>query len=91
MEGEMEGGREGEGGRDEGKLKRSSINREGCIILYTDFNLFYLQLAGGFPYDVIMMSSAGLGIPEMKTVLRGIYLTDYLNFRTFIAKTVSKS
>ena len=30
----------------------------------------------------------GSGIPEMKTVLRGVNLTDYLSFRTFIAKSV---
>ena len=33
--------------------------------------------------------SSGSGIPEMKTVLRGISLTNYLNFRTFISKSVS--
>ena len=33
--------------------------------------------------------SIGSGIPEMKTVLRGITLTDYLSFRTFISKAVS--
>ena len=38
---------------------------------------------------VLVRTYAGSGIPEMKTVLRGIYLTDYLTIRTFIAKTVS--
>ena len=31
----------------------------------------------------------GSGIPEMKTILRGIELTDYLTIRTFISKLVS--
>ena len=31
----------------------------------------------------------GSGIPEMKTVLRGVSLTDYLSFKTLISKTVS--
>ena len=30
----------------------------------------------------------GSGIPEMKTILRGITLNDYLTFKTFIAKAV---
>ena len=31
----------------------------------------------------------GSGIPEMKTILRGIDLKDYLTIRTFISKIVS--
>ena len=31
----------------------------------------------------------GSGIPEMKTILRGIELKDYLTVRTFISKMVS--
>ncbi len=40
-------------------------------------------------YHYIMISLVGSGIPEMKTILRGITLTDYLSFRTFISKSVS--
>ena len=31
----------------------------------------------------------GSGIPEMKTVLRGVNLPNYLSFRAFISKTVA--
>jgi len=31
---------------------------------------------------------AGSGIPEMKTILRGVTLKEYLTFRTLIAKVV---
>lgn len=30
----------------------------------------------------------GSGIPEMKTIMRGVVLKEYLTFRTLIAKTV---
>lgn len=30
----------------------------------------------------------GSGIPEMKTILRGVVLKEYLTFRTLIAKVV---
>jgi H+/Cl- antiporter ClcA len=33
-------------------------------------------------------SVAGSGIPEMKTILRGVALKEYLTFRTLIAKIV---
>ena len=31
---------------------------------------------------------SGSGIPEMKTILRGVVLTEYLTFRTLISKMV---
>ncbi len=33
--------------------------------------------------------STGSGIPEMKTILRGIRIPGYLNIKTFISKSVS--
>jgi H+/Cl- antiporter ClcA len=35
-----------------------------------------------------LSSVAGSGIPEMKTILRGVALKEYLTFRTLIAKIV---
>lgn len=32
--------------------------------------------------------AAGSGIPEMKTILRGVALKEYLTFRTLVAKVV---
>jgi H+/Cl- antiporter ClcA len=34
------------------------------------------------------LSVAGSGIPEMKTILRGVTLKEYLTFRTLVAKVV---
>ena len=34
------------------------------------------------------LSVAGSGIPEMKTILRGVALKEYLTFRTLVAKVV---
>lgn len=31
---------------------------------------------------------AGSGIPEMKTILRGVVLKEYLTFKTFVAKVI---
>ncbi|XP_059815329.1 chloride channel protein-like, partial [Hypanus sabinus] len=52
----------------------------------------------GFPLVLIVFSTllcmfvspqaAGSGIPELKTIIRGAVLHEYLTFRTFIAKTV---
>lgn len=30
----------------------------------------------------------GSGIPEMKTILRGVVLKEYLTFKTFVAKVI---
>jgi hypothetical protein len=32
--------------------------------------------------------SAGSGIPEMKTILRGVVLKEYLTLKTFVAKVI---
>lgn len=32
--------------------------------------------------------SLGSGIPEMKTILRGVVLKEYLTFKTFVAKVI---
>ena len=42
----------------------------------------------GFIYYFICMY-LGSGIPEMKTILRGVVLKEYLTFRTGIAKIVA--
>lgn len=34
------------------------------------------------------MQAIGSGIPEMKTILRGVVLNEYLTFRTLVAKIV---
>ncbi|XP_071494370.1 chloride channel protein 2-like [Diadema antillarum] len=59
--------------------------------------LQYLAWAG-FPVVLIIFSAGfvhlvsphaiGSGIPEMKTILRGVVLEEYLSFRTFISKVI---
>lgn len=34
------------------------------------------------------IKAIGSGIPEMKTILRGVFLNEYLTFRTLVAKIV---
>lgn len=36
----------------------------------------------------LCLHSAGSGIPEMKTILRGVVLKEYLTFKTFVAKVI---
>jgi len=36
----------------------------------------------------LLLSPAGSGIPEMKTILRGVVLKEYLTFKTFVAKVI---
>ncbi|KAK7793887.1 hypothetical protein R5R35_003570 [Gryllus longicercus] len=48
-----------------------------CLILFS----------AGFVH-IVAPQSIGSGIPEMKTILRGVALKEYLTFRTLVAKVV---
>ncbi|XP_059047249.1 chloride channel protein 2 [Achroia grisella] len=48
-----------------------------CLILF----------AAGFVH-IVAAQSIGSGIPEMKTILRGVHLKEYLTFRALISKIV---
>lgn len=48
-----------------------------CLILFS----------AGFVH-LISPQSIGSGIPEMKTILRGITLKEYLTFQTLVAKVI---
>merc|ERR1719397_449718 len=48
-----------------------------CLVLFST----------GFVH-VVAPQAIGSGIPEMKTILRGVVLKEYLTFRTFVAKVV---
>lgn len=39
-------------------------------------------------WNVFLFDSPGSGIPEMKTILRGVVLKEYLTFKTFVAKVI---
>lgn len=36
----------------------------------------------------LTLPTSGSGIPEMKTILRGVVLKEYLTFKTFVAKVI---
>lgn len=38
--------------------------------------------------DLCLEYLAGSGIPEMKTILRGVALKEYLTFKTLVAKII---
>lgn len=48
-----------------------------CLILFS----------AGFVH-LIAPQSIGSGIPEMKTILRGVQLKEYLTFKTLVAKVI---
>lgn len=41
--------------------------------------------------DQVLLASLGSGIPEMKTILRGVMLKEYLTLKAFAAKVVGLS
>uniref|UniRef100_A0A1X7VM85 Chloride channel protein n=1 Tax=Amphimedon queenslandica TaxID=400682 RepID=A0A1X7VM85_AMPQE len=56
--------------------------------LWVVFPLILILFSVGF-VQLVSVHAIGSGIPEMKTVLRGVNLPNYLSFRTFISKTVT--
>lgn len=51
------------------------------------FPLFLILFSSGIVH-VVAPQAIGSGIPEMKTVLRGVVLKEYLTFRTLVSKMV---
>ncbi|KAK6641646.1 hypothetical protein RUM44_013361 [Polyplax serrata] len=49
--------------------------------------VFLILFSAGFVH-IVAPQSIGSGIPEMKTILRGVALKEYLTFRTLVAKVV---
>ncbi|KZS06049.1 Chloride channel protein 2 [Daphnia magna] len=50
--------------------------------------VFLVLFSAGFVY-LVAPQAIGSGIPEMKTILRGVVLKEYLTFRTGVAKIVA--
>lgn len=58
---------------------------------YTDSELkFDMIVTENFSTTILLflVCPAGSGIPEMKTILRGVVLKEYLTFKTFVAKVI---
>ncbi|XP_066295821.1 chloride channel protein 2-like isoform X3 [Branchiostoma lanceolatum] len=51
------------------------------------FPVIFISFSAGFTH-IVSANAIGSGIPEMKTILRGVVLKEYLSFRTLIAKII---
>jgi len=56
-------------------------------LAWVSLPVFLVLFSAGFVH-VVAPQAIGSGIPEMKTILRGVVLKEYLTFRTLIAKAV---
>ncbi|XP_050414602.1 chloride channel protein 2 isoform X1 [Patella vulgata] len=54
---------------------------------WMSYSVLFILFATGFTH-LVSPQAIGSGIPEMKTILRGVILKEYLTFRTLIAKVV---
>jgi len=57
------------------------------FLAWVSLPVFLVLFSTGFVH-VIAPQAIGSGIPEMKTILRGVVLKEYLTFRTLLAKVV---
>ncbi|XP_065333405.1 chloride channel protein 2 isoform X1 [Cloeon dipterum] len=56
-------------------------------VAWISLPVFLILFSAGFVH-IVAPQSIGSGIPEMKTILRGVALKEYLTFRTLVAKVV---
>ncbi|XP_065842216.1 chloride channel protein 2-like isoform X2 [Oscarella lobularis] len=56
-------------------------------VIWIAFPIVLISFSVGYTH-LVSPNAIGSGIPEMKTVLRGISLSEYLSIRTFLAKTI---
>ncbi|CAL1547761.1 unnamed protein product [Lymnaea stagnalis] len=56
-------------------------------LAWVSYSMLFILFAVGFTH-LVSPQAIGSGIPEMKTILRGVVLKEYLTFRTLIAKVV---
>ncbi|XP_041377923.1 chloride channel protein 2-like [Gigantopelta aegis] len=54
---------------------------------WVSYSILFIVFATGFTH-LVSPQAVGSGIPEMKTILRGVVLKEYLTFKTLIAKIV---
>merc|ERR1719233_2123019 len=57
------------------------------FLAWVSLPVFLVLFSTGFVH-VVAPQAIGSGIPEMKTILRGVVLKEYLTFRTLLAKVV---
>ncbi|XP_033641942.1 chloride channel protein 2-like isoform X2 [Asterias rubens] len=56
-------------------------------LAWTGFPVAFIIFSTGFVH-LVSPNAIGSGIPEMKTILRGVVLKEYLSFRTLVSKVV---
>ncbi|KAL5015355.1 hypothetical protein ScPMuIL_009625 [Solemya velum] len=56
-------------------------------LAWISYSILFILFATGFTH-LVSPQAIGSGIPEMKTILRGVVLKEYLTFKTLIAKVV---
>ncbi|CAG2159629.1 unnamed protein product [Oppiella nova] len=56
-------------------------------IAWTTLPVLLILFSSGFVH-IVSPQAVGSGIPEMKTILRGVVLNEYLTFRTLVAKMI---
>ncbi|XP_053535179.1 chloride channel protein 2 [Ictalurus punctatus] len=64
---------------------------EGNMVLqylaWITYPVVLISFSAGFTH-IVAPQAAGSGIPEMKTILRGVVLKEYLTLKTFVAKVI---
>ncbi|XP_068173473.1 chloride channel protein 2c isoform X2 [Antennarius striatus] len=56
-------------------------------LAWVTYPVVLITFSAGFT-QILAPQAVGSGIPEMKTILRGVVLKEYLTFKTFIAKVI---
>ncbi|XP_076451979.1 chloride channel protein 2-like isoform X2 [Babylonia areolata] len=54
---------------------------------WVSYSVLFILFAVGFSH-IVSPQAVGSGIPEMKTILRGVVLKEFLTFRTLVSKVV---
>ncbi|KAG1681936.1 Chloride channel protein 2 [Nymphon striatum] len=69
-------------------LYQDLVKHHGLQFLsWTMFPVLLIIFSSGFVH-VVAPQAIGSGIPEMKTILRGVVLKEYLTFRTLVSKMI---
>ena len=69
-------------------LLSSDVHWALSLLTWVSFTILLVLFAVYFT-AYVAPSAAGSGIPEMKTILRGVKLKEYLTARTLLAKVIS--
>uniref|UniRef100_A0A4W4DS63 4Fe-4S ferredoxin-type domain-containing protein n=1 Tax=Electrophorus electricus TaxID=8005 RepID=A0A4W4DS63_ELEEL len=56
-------------------------------LAWVTYPVVLISFSAGFTH-IVAPQAAGSGIPEMKTILRGVVLKEYLTLKTFVAKVI---